>query len=74
MYTITVKTNSGEKKEYSVIDKDLAIFMFKAFMKALDLDDVVMIDGLTGEVLYLYSKSEGYLVYNSTVIDPKYMS
>lgn len=73
MYQITVKTNAGEKKEYNAINKDFAIFIFKSFMKALDLQDVVMIDGLTGEVLYLYNATSGWDVFDSKTIDEKYM-
>ena len=73
MFTLYVHTCGGAKKTYSVIDKEYAIFMFKQFMHALDLDRVDMIDGLTGEVLYSYS-GEGWSVFDSQIIDEKYMN
>jgi hypothetical protein len=72
MFTLDVYTHDGKKKTYSVIDKDYAIFMFKSFMKALDLNNLDMIDGLTGEVLYSYSY-KGWSVFDSQVISEKYM-
>ena len=72
MFTLDVYTHDGKKKTYSVIDKNYAIFMFKSFMKALDLDNLDMIDGLTGEVLYSYSHN-GWNVFNSQLIGEKYM-
>lgn len=73
MFTLYVHACGGAKKTYSVIDKEYAIFMFKQFMHALDLDRVDMIDGLTGEVLYSYS-GEGWSIFDSQIIDEKYMN
>lgn len=67
MYTISVKTFSGKEVEKSVIEKDYAIFIFKAFMKAMDAEEVIMIDGLTGEVLYLYTNGKWEIFNGETI-------
>lgn len=72
MFGVYAYTNEGEKKEYSVINKDYAIMIFKMFMSALDLKEVIMVDGMTGEILYEYSP-KGWEIFNSQCIDKKYM-
>lgn len=67
MYTISVKTFSGKEVEKSVIEKDYAIFIFKAFMSAMDAEEVVMIDRLTGEVLYLYTNGKWEIFNGETI-------
>jgi len=64
MFQISVKTYEGKEVIKRVIDKELAIFYFKAFTAAEDAKEVIMIDGLTGEVLYLYTIGEGWSVFN----------
>ena len=68
MFTIYIKTHNGYKKEYSIVDRDLAVFYFKAFMQAVDIANIIMIDGLTGEVLYEWN-GKNFTVFNSQVID-----
>ena len=68
MFTIYVKTHIGHKKEYSMVDRDLAAFYFKAFMQAVDAANIIMIDGLTGEVLYEWN-GKNFTIFNSQVID-----
>ena len=72
MFTITVVTFSGEKKQYSTINRDLAIFNFNNLMKAIDADKITMIDGLTGEVIYEYSNKK-FSVFNGECIGEKWM-
>lgn len=51
MFNIEVTTHSGERKNYAVISAQLAGLYFSAMTQALDAASVIMIDGLTGEVL-----------------------
>lgn len=54
MYNITVRTHTGYTKEYKIIEEDYAYFYFNQFIQAIDVESVIMIDGLTGEVLMEY--------------------
>lgn len=69
MYEVSVKTFNGEKVSKPVINRDLAIDYFKAFCQAVDAEEITMIDGLTGEVLYLYTIREGWSVFNGIVLE-----
>lgn len=68
MFTIYVYTFDNNKIEKSVLDKDLAINYFRAFSGCEDVKSVVMTDGLTGEVLYDYSKRSGWNIFNGQTI------
>ena len=57
-----------DKVVKTVIDKDLAIEYFKMLMDAEDLDELLMIDGLTGEILYDYRTRDGWFIFNSQKI------
>lgn len=72
MFGIYAYTNEGEKKEFSVINRDYAINLFKMFISAFNLKEVIMVDGLTGEILYLYTP-KGWEIFNSQSIGKKYM-
>lgn len=54
MYNITVQTYTGYKKEYKIIEEEYACFYFNQLIQAIDVESVIMIDGLTGEVLMEY--------------------
>ena len=67
MYTITVNTHCGGRKEISMIDKEYAIFCLNKFLSAVDLAYLDMIDGLTGEVLYAWSNGKFVIIEGYTV-------
>lgn len=67
MFTIQVCTNSGRKKEFNIIEEAYAYFHLLSFVRALDVKEVVMINGLTGEVLYLWNNNK-WEVFNSVVL------
>ena len=58
MYIVEVRTHSGYKKEYKIIEQDYAYFYFSSFIQAIDVEYVVMTDGLTGEVLVEYDNGK----------------
>lgn len=58
MYYIRVRTHSGVEKEYNIIDREYAMSYFNSFLKAIDLAEIVMTDGLTGELILEYSHGE----------------
>ena len=67
MYEIHVTTHCGDKTEYCVIDHAYMRLMFKQFTKCLDAHEIVVIDGLTGEVLWQWLDGE-YLVANGAIL------
>lgn len=58
MYIVEVRTHNDHKKEYKIIEQDLAYFYFSSFIQAVDVKYVVIIDGLTGEVLVEYDNGK----------------
>ena len=67
MFEIHVSTHFEAKSEYCVIDRDYMWLLFKQFTKCLDAHEVVVIDGLTGEVLWQWVDGD-YTVTNGTVL------
>lgn len=59
MYTISVKTFSGECKQFHYIDTELALDVFNRLAAAQDAKEIVMIDGLTGEWYASYERIDG---------------
>ena len=60
MYTITVNTFNGLEKQFSMIDKEYALYHFNQFMQAIDCKSIVMTDGLTGELFYEWTAKDGF--------------
>ena len=52
MFDISVKTHSGIVKDYHIFEYDYAIFHLHKFISAVDVAEVVMTNGLTGEILF----------------------
>ena len=67
MFEIHVYTHFKIKSEYYVIDKDYMWLLFKQFTKCLDAHEVVVIDGLTGQVLWQWVNGE-YVVANGAIL------
>ena len=72
MFTISVLTFNDKRKDFSIIDRDTAVWYFKSFMQAIDLKQLTMIDGLTGEVIYDYVDKH-FTVFNGACIDEKWV-
>lgn len=58
MYVISYRSN-GDKynRKISIIDKDYAISILTHILDCWDLESIIVIDGLTGELLYEYSNN-----------------
>ena len=67
MFTIEVKLFAGAKKKYSLADEQTALFYFKSFVQCIDVSSVIMIDGLTGEVLNEY-RDKQFTILNGCVL------
>ena len=52
MYHILVKTFSGKKLEYTIIEEDYMIFYFKTSIRAIDAERVYVTNALTGELIW----------------------
>ena len=68
MYLVTVHTFSEEEVSITFIDYEYAVLVFESCLNAIDARDVVMIDNITGEVLWQWQDGEGWLVVNGTVL------
>lgn len=51
MYTVTVFTKCKDKKQWSYLDTEYAWQVFCLVQNAEDFAEVVLTDGLTGEVI-----------------------
>lgn len=51
MFEIKINFMDGNHKSICVCDNDLAHFWFSRLTFAVDVKSIIMIDGLTGEVL-----------------------
>lgn len=51
MFGIYAYDYEGKKVEKNVLDGDYAMFMFNQLITAEDVEQVTLIDGLTGEVI-----------------------
>lgn len=51
MYTVTVTTKCNARKEWSYLDTEYAWQVFCLVQNAEDFAEVVLTDGLTGEVI-----------------------
>lgn len=58
MFTINYNSHSGRKNSISVIDEEYALTMFNQLLNAVDLEEIAIIDGLTGEVLYMWENGK----------------
>lgn len=69
MYTITASTyNKRDIFSISYLDEDSALDTYNQLLTAVDAAEVVMIDGLTGEVRHLWTKSRGFeILYGNSV-------
>lgn len=67
MYTITATDNDQNKKTISVMDEEYGRWIFKQFTTCLDLRDVIMVNGLTGQVLWEFINGQ-YTVANGARI------
>lgn len=56
MFEICVTTYCGVKKVIDVVDNSLMRDYVNRFMKCVDTASVVVIDGLTGEVLFEFGE------------------
>lgn len=51
MFTINYSTVCGKEKSMSIIDEEYATTIFNLLIQAADVKEVVVINGLTGEVI-----------------------
>ena len=58
MFIVIVRTHCGYEKEYKIIEPNYAYFHFNSLIQAIDVEYVVVTDGLTGEVLIEYDNGE----------------
>lgn len=53
MFEINYKSNGWKSnKTIKVIDKEYALLMFNQLLEAVDLAEVYLLDGFTGEILF----------------------
>ena len=63
MYTINYKAHGWDKsKEIQVIDKEYMFIMFNQLLGAVDLHEVYILDGFTGEVLFEWRDGKFYII------------
>ena len=58
MFEIKFTTYEGKTTTIKVIDKAYALFNFTQVIGAVDLKQALLIDNLTGEILYEYYKGQ----------------
>ena len=59
MFEIIIKTHEGDKQSIKVIDKKYMGFIVKRFRECLDCSNILVTDGLTGEVLWDWQYDSG---------------
>jgi len=52
MYYISIKTFSGVKLEYTIIEEEYMLFYFKTATQAVDAERVYVTNALTGELIW----------------------
>ena len=62
MFTIEYRTHSGLRKSISVIEEAYALQMFNHLLNAVDLAEIMIIDGLTGEVLFDWANGKFVII------------
>ena len=67
MYTLTVTTHTGYKKEMRIIETDYMLWCFKVFIQATDAHHIIVIDSITGEICWEWEDGE-YLIANGAVL------
>lgn len=67
MFNIKVCTFSSVQKEFGLIEKAYAYQYLLMLIKAIDAEEVIMTDGLTGEVLYLWRQGH-WEVFDGVII------
>lgn len=58
MFIVTVRTHCGYEKEYKIIEPNFAYFHFNNLIQAIDVESVIMTDGLTGEIIVEYNNGK----------------
>ena len=58
MYTITFYTFNNIQKDISVIDRELVLSYFSALTQAVDCAEIIITDGLTGEIIYSWVRKD----------------